>query len=108
MTKILCTLVLLFLGHSAFSSQFDLSDFSKGHETVLSSTAEAEEMAAGSEVEFSAGLQKDLHKIKIVLKADFNFFCGALWPAENISGEFREFIPNRYTAKIIYPFHSFP
>ena len=107
MTKILCSLVLLFLGQSAFSSPLDLSDLSEGNGTFMS-LENAEELAAGSEVEFAAGLHKELHKTKITLRADFRSFCVSFRPAERSSIEFRELIPNLSIAKIIYPFHSFP
>lgn len=107
MTKILCTLVLLFLGQSAFSSQLNPSDLSESNETVLA-LEEAEEIGVGSEIEFAAGLQKDLLKTKIILKADFSSFCGSFRPTEKISVKFREIIPNLSTSRIIYPFHFFP
>ena len=107
MIKILCTFVLLFLGQSVFSSPLDLSALSEGNETFLL-LENAEEIAAGSEVEFAAGLQKELYKTKIILKVDFSSFCGSFRLADRFTVKFRENILNLNTAKIIYPFHSFP
>lgn len=108
MTKILCTLILLFYCQAAISSSFDLSVLSEAHETFPALTEEAQEIASGSEIEFSAGLQKDLHRIKIILYADFTSFWETFEPVEGIPIEPREIIPNLSIAKIIYPFHSFP
>ena len=107
MKKILCTLILLIVGQSAFSSRYDLSGLSEGQEILLLSE-EAEEIVAGSEVEFSAGLQKCLFRTKIILNTDFNSFYGTLLIVPCSLIKFPEIVPNLSTAKIIYPFHSFP
>ncbi|MCY2688446.1 hypothetical protein [Salinimicrobium sp. TH3] len=107
MIKILCTFFLLFLGQSVFPSPLDFSALSEDNETLLL-LENPEEITAGSEVEFAPGLLKELHKTKIILKADFSSFCGSFRPADRITVKFRENILNLNTAKIIYPFHSFP
>lgn len=108
MVKTLCALVLLLIGQSTFSTPIDLSDFSGASESVLSSTEEPEKIGEGSEIKFTAGFLKDLHRIKVVPEVDFSFYCESFPPTQDISKETWELIPNLTTAKILYPFHSFP
>lgn len=108
MIKILCTLFLLFVEQSAFSSSLDLLGLPRDHEVQLSPLEEAEEIIVGFEVEYSAGLHRDLHKTKITLKADFSSFCRIFQSREKTTEKITDIIPNFGSSKIIYPFHSFP
>lgn len=108
MTKILCTLILLISGQSVFSSAIFFSGFSEASEHVLLTKEQPEKIEESPEIDYPAGLQKDLHRMKIFVKAGFGFFCRAFLSTEKIPGEIWEISPNLSTAKIIYPFHSFP
>ena len=108
MIKLICTLLFLVSGYSAYSWNVDL--LFSGHplpETSLV-TEEAEELIAGTENESPAAFQKNFHKIKIISGSGFDYTLESSWPSVSISGVTEKIIPSLNNCRIIYPFHSFP
>lgn len=107
MRKILCIFVFLLIGQSALSFAYhpsnDFGDFSR----ELPKTEDTTEITAASNADFSAGIQKNLFKTKIISRSGFSFNSCPSWPTNNYSEGTQDFSPSLTISKIIFPFHSF-